>query len=216
MKVSNFGFGKITMLAAGLSVLALGVTPASASVVYVYEGTSPGTVAGSTNFIYDLNFVTTTDTVSGTATDRFVGDGSTFGTLYDVPGFLGATLSSVTAPFTVSTQLVGRTPIGIAPTDSTTITNITLTYTGTTISSTSGMSFPLVLTVTSSFSGTSLLGQYSGEDIKNAGGASGTFATNFGFVTVPASSVPEPASIYAFAGGLGLLLVGRLGRRRRS
>ena len=197
---------------ATLGVLAIGVAPASASVVFVFEGTTAGLVSGTTNFIYDVNFVTTIDGNTGLANDRFVGDGSTFGTLYDVIGLTSAVLNPVTAPFTVTTQLIGRTPIGIAPTDSGTATNITLTYTGPTISPTTGMSFPLVLTVSSTVSGLNATGQYSGEDIKNAGGASGTFATNFGFVTVPASAVPEPATLYAFAGGLGLILVGRIRR----
>lgn len=214
MKVSKLGFGKISMLAAGLSAMALGVTPASASVIFVFEGTSAGSVAGTTNFTYDVNFQTNTDLGTGLPSDRFVGDTTTFGTLYDIGGFISAVLNPVTAPFTVATQLVGRTPVGIAPTDSPSVTNITLTYTGGTI--TTDMSFPLVLVVDSSLSGLNVNGQYSGQDIKNAGGAAGTVATNFGFVPVPASSVPEPASIYAFAGGLSLLLVGRLGRRRRS
>ena len=202
-----------TLAITALSVFLLGVTSANASVIFVFEGTSAGSVAGTTNFTYDVNFQTNTSTGSTTPNDRFVGDGTTYGTIYDVVGFVNAVLNPMTSPFTVTSSLLGRTPIGIAPTDSASITNVTVTYTGPTL--TTDMSFPLVLVVTSTASGQNNLGQYSGQDIKNAGGAVNTVSTNFGFITVPASAVPEPGSIYAFAGGIGLLLIGRI-RRRKS
>ena len=196
-------------------VLALAVTPASAAVIFVFEGTSIGPVVGglpTTLFTYDINFQTNTDLGTGLPSDRFVGDTTTYGTLYDVPGFLNATLT-IGAPFTFTTQSIGKTPVGIAPTD-TSITNITVTYTGPLL--TNDMSFPLVFVVDSTLSGLNNLGQYAGQDIKNAGNAAGTPATNFGFVTLPASAVPEPSTFYAFAGGIGLLLVGRIRRLSRN
>ncbi len=215
MKNLRIGTNKIAGFAAvAFGVLTAGVTPANAAVVFVFQGTTPGLTAGTTNFLYDINFQTNTSSGSITPNDRFVGDGTTYGTLYDVQGFLGAVLNPVTTPFSVTSQLVGKTPIGIAPTDSTTITNVTLTYTGPTL--TTDISFPQALVISTSVSGLNVNGQYSGQDIKNAGGAAGSPATNFGFVTVPTTSTttPEPASMFLL--GAGLIGIGAASRKKFS
>ena len=197
-------------LAVGVGFLTMVSSSAQASVVFVFEGVVPGPVAGQTTYQYDLNFVTTVDSMSGSTNDRFVA-GSTFGTLYDIVGFINA---SVTAgsPFTFSTQLTGITPVGIAPTDSGSLTNITVNYTGPT--TTMSTSFPLLLTVNSSATAINPNGQYSGQDVKNAGSSAGTLATNFGFVAVPSAATPEPASMFTMAGGALLLLAGNLRRKK--
>ena len=192
-------------LAAGVVFLSMVSAPARASVVFVFEGTSAGAIAGQTNFKYDLNFVTTPDAGTGQPNDNFVPT-TTFGTLYDIVGFVSATLTPG-SPFAYTVQNIGVTPIGIAPTDGNALPNITIVYTGP--ATTASTSFPLLLTVSSTASSTNVNGQYSGQDVKNAGASAGSLATNFGFVAVPASSTPEPASMFMMGSGALLLLVGR-------
>jgi hypothetical protein len=195
-----------------LGFLSLASRPADASVIFIFEGVTAGTNPGTATFNYDLDFQSTTDPGTTLPTDKFMSGGSTYGTLYDIPAFVSASLGgSASSSFILTTQLVGITPAGTAPTDSTTLTNITLTYTGST--TTSSTAFPFALTVVSTASSTNLNGQYTGQDIKNAGAAAGSLAANIGFVAVP-SAVPEPASLFSFATGAALLLVGGLRRRR--
>ena len=166
---------------------------------------------GTTTFTYDVDLQSTIDSGTGMPTDSFQAGGSTYGTLYDITGFVSYTLTPATAAvFTPSAQLIGITPSLENPPDSPLLTNITLTYKGAT--TTSSVSYLLGLTVVSTSSSVNPNGVYTGQDIKNTGGAAGTVAQNIGFVAVP-SSVPEPATLFSFAGGAALLLFGGLRRR---
>ena len=202
----------ICAIAMCTGLLSLATKPADAAVIFVFENTSvAGLPSGQINYLYDIDLQSTTDAGTGQPTDLFTAGGSTFGTLYDIQGFVSATLTAGD-PFTLSTQGIGITPGGTAPGDDPGLTNVTLTYTGAT--STSSISYSLALTVDSTGSVLNPSGQYTGQDIKNTGAASGTDLGNIGNVAVP-SAVPEPASLFSFAGGAALLLFGGL-RRRKS
>ncbi len=176
----------------GALALALTVTTAErarASFLPVFKSvTSAG---GVFTYNYDLEFATN----SGTE-EVLSGD---FVTIYDFTGYVG-TASGTTTPanFTSSVQFLGLNgPRTNAP-DSATIPNITFTYTGQPITTTSTITgFAIRSTV-----GPGLTpGFFSGQNTKLADGT--TKLGNVGETVVP--TTPEPASVVLMGlGGLGL------------
>ncbi|MCW3097956.1 MAG: sorting protein [Chthonomonadaceae bacterium] len=152
-------------------------------------------VAGVYN--YNLNFSTSIDAGSGLPSQRL--QATNYATIYDLGGFINASIDpAYTSLFTISTQPVGITPGGLGPTD-TSLTNVTLTYTGATV--TTDQSFTNILHVTSSALGVNPNGQFTSLVTQNAGVNAGTDIASIGSVAVPTVSVtPEPGSVALFVG----------------
>jgi hypothetical protein len=110
----------------------MSMTGAKADLVVNFVGTQAGTVAGTTDFVYQLNLP-----INNRLTTN---DFATFYDVFGVSGTGGMVLSSATVggttytaqstAFTPSEQLVGLTPPFTAQPDSPTLENVTFTYTG--------------------------------------------------------------------------------------
>ena len=138
----------------------------------------------------------------------------TFFTIYDILGFVSAT---TTAPgWLVSTQNVGVTPSSIngSTIDNPNIVNVTFTYTGPVVHA-NGSTVPFTgFRVVSTLNGVNANGNFTSQATKDAGDSIGNTDQVVGPVSVPASAVPEPASMALIGGGLIGLAV--LGRRKRA
>ena len=159
--------------------------------------TSP-TIIGNL-FTYDLNFSNSIDTGTGQPAQRLEADN--FATLYDIAGLNSVTIApAYTGLFTLNLQNVGVTPAGIAPTDNPLLPNVTLIYTGGTV--TADQSFTGILIVNSAFTTFNPLGQYTGQTTKNSGLTDGSPVGALGFVAVPAADIttPEPGSLALLVG----------------
>jgi hypothetical protein len=135
----------------------------------------------------------------------------TFFTIYDIPGFVSALVS--TPGWTVSEQNLGVTPSTIngAAFDSPTVMNVTFMYTGPVVMG------PATFTgfqIVSSTGAVNLAGHFTSQSTDNIGSDSGTTAQLAGSVAVPMSSVPEPGSLAMM--GLGILGILLGGARRRK
>jgi hypothetical protein len=137
----------------------------------------------------------------------------TFFTVYDIPGFVSA---AVTTPgWTVSEQLTGITPSTIngAAFDSASLMNVTYMYTGPVVS---GPSTFTGFQIVSSDSSVNVTGHFTSQATNNVGGAAGTTDQVSGSVAIPAApatTTPEPDSlVFMGVGAAGILL----GLRRRA
>jgi len=168
-------------------------------------------VLGNT-YTYDLNFLNSIDVGSGQPAQRL--QSGNFATLYDISGLTSFTLNPAFAGiFTLTEQTPGITPGGTAPDDNP-LPNLTLTYTGATV--TADQSFTSILTLTSTFSTVNPLGQYTGQTTGNAGASAGSPIGSIGFVAVPGvdAATPEPGS-FALLVGASLSGTAFAFRRRR-
>jgi hypothetical protein len=170
---------------------------------------------------------TPTGTSGATLPGQFpvpAGATGSFFTIYDIPNIVSATANLPN--FRVATQNLGLTsqqPPGAAPnpTDSPTLTNVTLIYTGPTITSITGATFLDVLSITV---GAPAGRNVNGVQTNQVGSFTGTALpdntpiTAQGPVTVPgAGAVPEPASVVMMSfGGLGVGALALFYRRKAS
>lgn len=213
-RILNSGLG-IFLLSCGL----LSVNSAQASMVAVLSPSSSGNT-----FIYDINFLNTTDIGSGQPSERIDGCGSSctgavgsnaaYATVYDLTGVTAANIvlnPAFAALFKLTTQTTGITPSGTLPTDGAAI-NFTVTYLGP--QTTAPFSDAAVITVTAPTS-VRVNGNYTGQDSNNVGLVAGTLASNIGMVAVPGASTPEPGPMLTMASGGMLLLAGMLRRRKK-
>jgi hypothetical protein len=150
-----------------------------------------------------------------------------FLTIYDIPNISMVAVNPIFASiFRVSTQALGLTsqqPAGAPPnpTDSPALTNVTLIYTGPTITSITGATFADVLTITTSAPAgvnpngvqTNQVGSFTGTALPP-----NTPITAQGPVGIPgAGAVPEPASVVMMSfGGLGVGALALFYRRKAS
>jgi hypothetical protein len=138
----------------------------------------------------------------------------TFFTIYDIPGFVSASVS--TPGWAVSEQALGITPSTIngLAFDSLSLMNVTFMYTGPIVSG--PMSFT-GFQIVSSDAGINLDGHFTSQSTNNVAGSgdNGTTEQLAGSVAVPLASVPEPGSLTMMGlGVVGILLGGA--RRRRT
>jgi hypothetical protein len=137
-----------------------------------------------------------------------------FVTIYDIPDFVSASVSQ--AGWFVSVQLSGVTPstIDSATFDDPTLTNVTFFYTGPEVDAHGSEISMTGFTIVSSLDGTAN-GNFSYQASKDTGAESGDTDQGDGPVVVPGtasgsqSTVPEPASMALWGGGLILLGLGR-------
>lgn len=199
--------GASLMTLAGLAILG---TQARADLQF-----NASSIVGSV-FHYDLNFNTAIDAGTGLSSQRL--QAGNFATIYDLEGFSNAVLNpAYSSLFTLTTQEFGVTPGGTVPNDDTPL-NVTLTYTGPTL--TSDQSFGNILSVTTTSNTINPSGQYTGQVTINSGAASGMLIGNIGSVAVPGLPTnatpftPEPGSL-AFVITAGLSGSVFAWRRRR-
>jgi len=180
------------LLAAFVLATALGSQAQAGFVPFLQ---TPAAGGSSNTFVYNLVFSTNGGTETLTSGNLI--------TLYDFNS--GVTTGNIVAPgFNVTIQNTGINPVPsqgvINPIDSATISNITFTYTGATLTSDAG--FGVTITLPGVF--TTRVGQYSAQNNLVTTGTN----TQLGAVLLPTSVVPEPASVVlaglGFCGVLGL------------
>lgn len=178
-----------TRLAALAAALWLTAAPAHA---YFRAANGPilGQPDGTTLFSYDLRFERAGPPG---AVDRL--EAGNFGTLFNVVGLVPGSVA-VSGPFTFTVQAEGVVPAGSTVIDEPggPFLNITVTYTGATL--TADTSFPAALSYRSTSSATRMRG-FAGQVARESGpGAGGTSTLTDGVLV---ANVPEPSSL-ALAG----------------
>ena len=137
-----------------------------------------------------------------------------FFTIYDFGHFIAGT-NVQPSGWTFSSSLVGPTPNGVTPPDGATLENLTWTYTGSTIPTTSGIG-PFSISTAGAQTAPSLSSGYFASQATNSGNPS-TKISNIGRVSIPAPvPVPEPTTVAMTLLGVGLLVgVQRFRSKRR-
>jgi hypothetical protein len=142
----------------------------------------------------------------------------TFVTIYDIQGFVGASVSL--AGWGVTHQLTGTTPSTLIPTmlDDPTLTNVTFFYTGSEVDAFGSEISMTGFQIVSSING-DVKGNFSFQATIDTGRQSGDTDQGDGAVPVPGNATspatsPEPASMALWGGGLILLGFGRRFFRR--
>lgn len=134
----------------------------------------------------------------------------TFFTVYDIPGFVSATVTA--SGWTVSEQALGVTPSTIngAAFDSPSLMNVTFMYTGPVVAGAAGFTgFQIV----SSNGGIDTAGHFTSQATNNVGAAAGSTEQVSGSVAIAAVVTPEPDTwVFMGLGAAGVLL----GSRRRA
>ena len=138
----------------------------------------------------------------------------TFFTIYDILGFVSAT--TTTSGWSVTTQNVGVTPSSIngSTIDDPNIVNVTFTYTGPVVHANGTTVAFTGFQIVSTLNGLNSKGSFTSQATKDAGDSIGNTDQVVGPVSIPAASVPEPASMALIGGGLIGLAV--LRRRKRA
>ena len=197
--MARFARGKIAGLLGALALLV--AVPARADFEIIYDAALSNPGAGT--FTYDGFF---NNTATNGLPNELLTTGS-FGTVYDIPGLTGFQINpTFTGTWAASSAATGQTAFRTVPTD-TALPNVTVTYTGPTLTSPNGSTFIGLLTVTSDFHFLNALGEYTGQLTKGPGatGVNGQLSGAIGKLVIP--GVPEPASVVMM--GIGTLGVAR-------
>ena len=133
----------------------------------------------------------------------------TFFTLYDISGFVSA--NTTASGWFVTVQNLGLTPSGINASgfDNAAIVNVTFSYTGPVVHA-NGSTLPIPgFQIVSTLNGVTS-GNFTSQATKDSNFSIGTTDQAVGPVSVPAGSVPEPASLVLIGAGIfGLAMLRR-------
>jgi PEP-CTERM motif-containing protein len=188
-------------------VLAL-VTGAHASMIYALVG-GGATPLGGGNFQWEY---------SAQLSDDQKLDSTSFGVVYDFPGFVSATSTALVGGITVSTVTELTTspqPVNQSVGDSATLTNIRTNVTGTFDGA--GLTPVYLVDIISTIDGApSLLVMQSAQALKDAPGdaSDNSLTGNTARIEGPSTVVPEPSTLFLL--GSGLAFVGRRLHRGRQ
>jgi hypothetical protein len=130
-----------------------------------------------------------------------------FFTIYDFGPFIAGS-NVQPSGWTFSSSLVGPTPSGVAPPDDPNLLNLTWTYSGPTISTSSGIG-PFSVTI----AGTQTQTQSSYFAAQSTRETEGTKLNNVGRIPVPAP-IPEPTTLSLLALGVAGAAIRTLRRRK--
>jgi len=196
---------RLTILLGAMMCLML--VPAQANILVSF-GSATG--AGPFTWTYNATLQVGEETSEADAGGPF----PTFFTLYDIGGLISGS-ETKPAGWTVTEQLVGTTPSGLAPTDSASVMNITFTYTGAPIIPAGTDAVLGAFTFQSTQGNQGLLITYTQQATKNNPGQPDDDTRDFGAGNVVGpSAVPEPMTFSMM--GLGLLGLGVLRRRQQG
>jgi hypothetical protein len=135
----------------------------------------------------------------------------TFLTIYDIPGFVSASLSA--AGWSDSVQNLGITPSTInASFDSSALSNVTFIYAGSPVAGPVNFTG---FTIVSANPNTNPNGHFASQSTNNVGSDAGLTNQLSGSVGVP-GAVPEPNSLVMMGAGLALAVAGMYRRTRRA
>ena len=177
------------------------ITVARGDIIPTFTGTSPS--GNNTAWSYQIDITTNAEVTAGD-----------FFTIYDFGSFVAGS-NIQPAGWTFSTSFLGPTPSGVIPPDDPALANLTWTYTGSTIPTTSGIG-PFSVSI----AGVQLelqtrLSYFAGQATNTTSGNAGSKLNNVGRVTVPVPvPVPEPATLSLLAVGAGASVLRALRRRK--
>jgi FlaG/FlaF family flagellin (archaellin) len=200
IRMFNNGERKMKRISAVMLVVGLvAIASARADIIPSFVGSS--TSASTTVWSYQIDITAGEQVTSGD-----------FFTIYDFGHFIAGS-SVQPSGWTFSSSLVGATPANVAPPDDPSLENLTWTYNGPTLPTTSGIG-PFSISTVGAQSEPSLRTGYFAAQATNSGNPS-TKINNVGRVSVPAPvPVPEPATLSLLAFGAAAATTRAIRRRK--
>jgi hypothetical protein len=190
---------RISAVMLGVGLVA--VASVRADIIPSFVGASPS--GNTTVWSYQIDITAGEQVTSGD-----------FFTIYDFGHFIAGT-NVQPSGWTFSSSLVGPTPAGVTPPDDATLENLTWTYNGPTLPSSSGIGPFSVSTMGAQSEPSLRTGYFAAQATNASSGNSGTKINNVGRVSVPAPvPVPEPATLSLLAFGAAAATARAIRRRK--